>query len=112
MLPQKKPRSSRGFFIAWRFNVVEVSLMSSRHVHERTFEWIGRFRRDLSLRPNVMLIAVRAKRPRLKVREALEASPIGLDAGLDETASAGALDHELEHEHDGISMRYRGRLRS
>ncbi len=54
-----------------------------------------------------MPIAVGTKRLRLKVREALKASPVGLDAGLDETASSGALDHELEHEHDGISVRHR-----
>jgi hypothetical protein len=52
-------------------------------------------------------VAVRAKRLRSKVREALEASPVGLDAGLDETAGSGALDHELEHEHDGIFVRSR-----
>ena len=81
--------------------------MASRVELGRAFERIGCFHTNLFLRPDMMPIAVRTKRLRLKVRKALEASPVGLDAGLDETAGSGTLDHELEHEHEGFSMRHR-----
>jgi hypothetical protein len=107
-ISKKEAPEQPGLLVAWRFSVaMESDLLSSRDGPYRTFEWIGQFRRDLSLRPKVMPIAVRTKRLRLKIREALEALPVGLDAGLNKTTGPGTLDQELEHQHDGISMRYR-----
>jgi hypothetical protein len=87
---------SRFFLNRLLFGCQGLLLRAGSYEHE----WIGWLHRNLSLRPDVMPIAVGTERLRLKVREALKASPVGLDAGLDEMAGSGALDHELEHEHE------------